>query len=543
MRASLSIPAIVSLLTISACSGNPESVGTTSEALTKVCGVSPSGPVQGRDVSYYQGNFDWQAQKAAGVDFGYARISDGLGFIDPQFGNNWSKMKAAGILRGAYQFFEPGQDATQQANMMVSKVGGMLGDGDLPCMIDVEATGGQSPATIASKVQTWLDVVEKGTGRTPVIYSGAYFWQDYVKSTSFGGYPLWIANYGATCPLVPDGWKNWLIWQYSDGNGSLDHDVFNGTLAELQALARPPDVSPRGYLDGASCKEINGWAQDEDTPKQAIDVHLYFDGPAGAGKGLATRADQSRMDLCTAIGSCNHGFSIRPPGSLLDGKKHPVYAYGIDSQVGSNNAQLKDSPKNFTCDAPTLPADRVRRWVTSPASFGDWKFNAFTDVVPYSDAALSALAKGSNLPLSPTIAQGDDGAPEVWVLDQLPKRGALTRLKRHVVNPDSLAAWRFDPAKIEKMKAADLAAIVRGPDWPAEPDLVQGSGPEVDILDYSPDMPPPPVQTGGPDGNPPQTGGDASSDHGGCSTSSGAPGTGSALGIAFAVFALRRRRR
>ena len=32
-------------------------------------------------------------------------------------------MKAAGILRGAYQYFEPGQDATTQANLMVSKVG------------------------------------------------------------------------------------------------------------------------------------------------------------------------------------------------------------------------------------------------------------------------------------------------------------------------------------------------------------------------------------------------------------------------------------
>jgi lysozyme len=534
---------VVGLLTISACSAGPENVGTTSEALTTVCGAKPSDPVQGRDVSIYQGNFDWQAQKNAGVDFGYARISDGLGSIDSQFANNWSKMKAAGVLRGAYQFFEPGQDPVAQANMMVQKVGGMLGAGDLPCMIDVEATGGQSPGTIASRIQTWLDIVEKGTGRTPFIYTGAYFWQDYVQSANFGKYPLWIANYGATCPLVPNGWKTWLMWQYSDGGGSLDHDVFNGTLGQLQGYAAPPNTPPHGDLNSAGCKGITGWAQDEDTPKQSIDVHLYFDGPQGKGTGVPLHAGQSRMDLCAPLGSCDHGFAMKPPRSLLDAKAHDVYAYAIDSQ-GGDNPVLKNAPKMLTCEAPALDGNQVRRWVTSQASLDDWKFSRFLDVAPYSDAALGTLSKGQNLPLSPTLAQADDGTPAVWVLDNLPKRGALTKLKRHVVDWDSLVAWRFDPAKIVKMKAADLGAIDRGPDWPAEPDLVQGSGPEVDMLDVSPDSPPPPpVTTGGGDPNSPMAGGDgASSDHGGCNTS-GSSGSGTLLGLALALLAIRKRRR
>jgi len=407
-------------------------------------------------------------------------------------------------------------------------------------MLDIEDARGQSPQTIANKLQTWLDVVEKGTGRKPIIYTGAYFWQDYVQSTNFGSYGLVIANYGATCPLVPNGWKNWIMWQYSDGGGALDHDVFNGTLAQLQALARPPDVAPKGYLDSADCTAIKGWAQDEDTPKQAIDVHLYFDGPAGMGKGLSTTADVNRMDLCTPLGSCNHGFSINPPRSLLDNKKHDVYAYGIDSQVSANNAQLKDSPKSFTCPAPAITG--VRRWVTNGDSFASWKFNAFTDVAPYSDQALSAVPKGANVPLMPTVVQADDGTPAVYVIDQLPKRGALTKLKRHVVNPDSLAAWRFT---VEKMKASDLQAIEQGPDWPAEPDLVQGTGPEVDMLDVNPDMAPPPVQTGGGNNNngPNPTDGGQSSDHGGCNA--GGSSSGSALGMflaLFAGFATRRRR-
>ncbi len=216
-----------------------EAVGTTSEG---VCSSynQYNGP-QGADVSYYQGNFAWTGK---GLKFGYARISDGTGFVDPKFTYNWSAMKAAGILRGAYQFFEPGQDATAQANMMVSKVGGKLGSGDLPCMIDVEATGGQSAATVASKIKTWIKIVEAGTGKKPVIYTGYYFWNSNVKDTTLGAYPLWIAAYVSGCPQVPSGWKDWTIWQYCDGqtkyctNGAgFDRDVFHGTAADLQNFA------------------------------------------------------------------------------------------------------------------------------------------------------------------------------------------------------------------------------------------------------------------------------------------------------------------
>ncbi len=148
--------------------GAGEPVGEIGDQVTKVCGPDKYAGPQGADVSKYQADFNW---KAAGVTFGYARISDGTTYIDSWFDANWKKMKDAGVLRGAYQYFRPGQSASAQANMVVQKVG-KLGVGDLPCVIDVEATDGQSAASIASKVQTWLDIVEQGTGKRPVIYTG-----------------------------------------------------------------------------------------------------------------------------------------------------------------------------------------------------------------------------------------------------------------------------------------------------------------------------------------------------------------------------------
>jgi lysozyme len=237
-----------------ACAGNStpgEETGSTDDALTTVCGASTTGPVQGYDVSTYQGAFDWATHKVA---FGAARISDGTGTIDDQFASNWSGMKAQGILRSAYQFFEPGEDEVAQANLVISKVG-KLGAGDLPVMLDIEVTGSQTPATIQTKAKHWLQLVEAGTGKTPFVYSYASFLQDNLGS-GFGKYPLWIAGYGESCPSVPSGWTNWVIWQYSDGSGTLDHDVFNGSLTTLQATYGGALVTDAGApkTDGGSEK-------------------------------------------------------------------------------------------------------------------------------------------------------------------------------------------------------------------------------------------------------------------------------------------------
>lgn len=521
-------------LALGACaveSGPGESVGSSDDAVTKVCGVATNGPVQGYDVSYYQGSFNWNAAKANGIAFGYARISDGLGFIDPKFGPNWAGMKTAGVLRGAYQFFEPGQDATAQANLVVQTLG-KLQDGDLPAMIDVEATGGQSPATVAAKVKTWLQIVEQGTGRRPFIYSGSYFWQDNVKDTSLGAYPFWIAAYGPPCPSLPPGWSNWLMWQYSDGGGSLDHDVFNGTLAQLQAYARDPDAAPRGYLDTADCTQIAGWAQDQDKPTASIDVHLYFDGPAGTSTtARALTADGTRQDLCKAIGSCDHGFAIPPPRALRDNKPHQVYAYGINTNSSGNNPLLTNAPKTLTCAPVPLPPKMARRWVTSATVLDAWKFDRL-EIGVYPDAAIAALPKVADAPAKPSLAKGDDGAPEVWVLDG-------TR-KRHVLNLASLDAWRFDETTIVKTPAAKLAAMTTGPAWPKEPILVRAEGgPEVDVLDVDETAAPGTTPPGAPGS---QVGPNSGADQGldGCNASGGTPSVW--LAAALALMVARRRR-
>lgn len=212
------------------------------------CAAGPT--VKGIDVSVYQGSVNWGAVHAAGWEFAVTRIGDGYGG-DSTFQTNWAGIKNAGMIRGAYQFWRAANDQVRMSDIVIAAVG-RLGPGDLPVMLDIEGASmqGQSPATIRSQMNIWLSRVEQGTGKKPLIYTGKYAWDPYVQSTAYGSYLLWIAAYGANtgavpsmCPNTPNGWSTWAFWQYSSVGaipgvgGNVDKNLFNGTLAQLRALA------------------------------------------------------------------------------------------------------------------------------------------------------------------------------------------------------------------------------------------------------------------------------------------------------------------
>ena len=237
------------VLSLAACGAGKLEAGTAGSNLDAQTGDITGGKcpggntVQGIDVSEFQGGINWGAVKASGMQFAIARVGDGS-YQDPTFAGNWSAMKSAGLIRGAYQFFEPGEDATAQANDVINKVG-RLGVGDLPVMLDMEVTGGQSAATITAKIHTWVDAITAGTGKRPFIYTGAYFWDDNVKSGDFSSLALDVAWYGTNCPGVPNAWagSGWTFHQFTSTGrvsgigGNVDVDLFNGSLAQLQAFA------------------------------------------------------------------------------------------------------------------------------------------------------------------------------------------------------------------------------------------------------------------------------------------------------------------
>jgi lysozyme len=197
--------------------------------------------VQGIDVSHFQGVVDWQQVAQAGMAFAFAKATEGITYLDPQFATNWAGIQAAGLLRGAYHFFEANDDATAQAQHFLDTV--QLTPGDLPPVLDIETTAGVSNEQIWSGVATWLQVVEQATGRQPILYTAPGFWSSHAPDLTLTRYPLWLADY-ATQPTLPTGWTSWLFWQHSQSGsvagvaGAVDLDLFSGTLQQLHDLAR-----------------------------------------------------------------------------------------------------------------------------------------------------------------------------------------------------------------------------------------------------------------------------------------------------------------
>ncbi|MFT3765922.1 MAG: GH25 family lysozyme [Minicystis sp.] len=219
--------------------------------------VCPKATVEGIDVSEFQGNIDWSAVRASGRAFAFIRVADGAGYIDPKFATNWSKAKAAGVARGVYQFFRPGQDGTAQANVLLQHLGGDIGE--IAPVVDVEVSDGVSPGTLNTHLAQWIARIQQATGKTPIIYTSPGLWPSLSGSSQFSSATLWVAHWGASCPSVPSAWNSFSFWQYADnghvpGIGPLvDLDRFNGTLADLVALGGKKS-QPRGDLVGVKMK-------------------------------------------------------------------------------------------------------------------------------------------------------------------------------------------------------------------------------------------------------------------------------------------------
>ncbi len=292
MKLSLRVVALGIVAITAACSSSNEELGSSDEQVT-VCGQTT---VKGIDV-YHGDNggntIDWAKVKAAGISFAFAKATESTNFTDSMFATNWSGMKAAGIVRGAYHFFHSDVDPTAQATFFLSTVG-TLEKGDL-LVLDLETTNNQTQATILANAETFMAAVKSKSGVTPILYTSPAFLSSF---GTLGQYPLWIANYGVSCPTVPSAWKSYTFWQ-STGSGSLsvlssavDLDTFNGSLSDLTTFADSTwPTSDAGTTADAGATNDAGSAHDAAAPV--------------ADGGASTSLDS---------GTSNHADGGAPPG-------------------------------------------------------------------------------------------------------------------------------------------------------------------------------------------------------------------------------------
>ncbi len=187
-------------------------------------------PTQGIDVSHHQGEIDWTALPAQGVDFAYIKATEGGDHRDRLFAANWRGAGQAGIRRGAYHFFtlcRPGADQAANVIATVPREADML-----PIAVDLEYMGNCSARPSREQLHGELDAfvrrVEAHFGQPVILYLTREFDEDYQVSATVQR-QLWLRSL-----VVEPGWtaRPWTIWQVSsfhrlDGiDGPVDWNVW-----------------------------------------------------------------------------------------------------------------------------------------------------------------------------------------------------------------------------------------------------------------------------------------------------------------------------
>jgi lysozyme len=180
--------------------------------------VLPMVEFTGIDVSHYQREIAWDTIAARRkVQFAFVKATEGTTFVDTMFCKNWESMRRAGVRRGAYHYFRSYGCGYDQARHFLSTVEMM--PGDIIPVLDIESTDGMPPEIMLEEMRIWLHTVEHNLKVKPIIYTYQHFYDKYLSGL-IDQYPLWIARYGDTRPVLNSG-RQWDIWQFSN-NGCVE---------------------------------------------------------------------------------------------------------------------------------------------------------------------------------------------------------------------------------------------------------------------------------------------------------------------------------
>ena len=174
-------------------------------------------PVNGIDVSKYQGRVDWPRVKAAGYAFAFVRLGyangDGSIVADPYFERNVTGAAAAGLDVGVYLYSYI--DSEAHARIAAARMLELLAEHTLtlPVVLDYEHAAKYKKFSRAKNTaicNAFMACIARA-GYLPMFYSYTSFVNSYMDMAALDRYEgLWIANYTGKI-----GVDNAAVWQHS----------------------------------------------------------------------------------------------------------------------------------------------------------------------------------------------------------------------------------------------------------------------------------------------------------------------------------------
>ncbi|MDR7038428.1 MULTISPECIES: glycoside hydrolase family 25 protein [Methylobacterium] len=244
------------LASLAACAANTDFYPTKGDAKPHP-GVARAKrhPVQGIDISRWQGPVDWASVRGAGTQFAFIKATEGGDHVDERFRENWDGAARAGVPRGAYHFVYWCRSAQDQMEWFKRNVPN--DPSALPPVLDVEWNGHSQTcprrlpkAQALGMIRFMLAEMERYTGKRPIIYTDITFHKDVLED-ELPDYPHWVRSTAAE-PEQRFANRKWMLWQFTSTGrvpgvrGDVDRNAFYGTPAEWASFLAT-DCDPREH--------------------------------------------------------------------------------------------------------------------------------------------------------------------------------------------------------------------------------------------------------------------------------------------------------
>lgn len=187
---------------------------------------------------------DWQVaalHTEPTVRFVAVRAGISWGYQDPLFPYNWKGVRDMDLFRleqgietypvgrMAYHVIYPGENPISQADNFFRIVNDADWEHDR-LVIDLELHHNQTPRTITDCTKKFAYKCQERTGRYPILYTRAYWMNQYTYPVELSFMKLWLAQYLKHMPWhgtytpefepppnpLPTGYLSWLIHQTAD---------------------------------------------------------------------------------------------------------------------------------------------------------------------------------------------------------------------------------------------------------------------------------------------------------------------------------------
>jgi lysozyme len=167
------------------------------------------------DVSHHNDAIDWSAQNVRG---GIAKATQGIHFIDPQFGENIAAIADAGLITGAYHFAQIERDGTlvqavDEAEHFLSELPSPAPPIlalDWERQTGIDALG--SAHASAAWIDQWIAHVTSAVGVVPLLYIDRINLQNLASVLS-SDTDIWLAEWQVDKPAAVHDFKP-VLWQY-----------------------------------------------------------------------------------------------------------------------------------------------------------------------------------------------------------------------------------------------------------------------------------------------------------------------------------------